>query len=36
MATAGWTSRQALAAIEELQGEISKKTPLDWTLPEPR
>ncbi len=33
MARTGRTSREALAAIGELQDEIRQKTPIDWTLP---
>ena len=33
MARTGRSSREALAAIGELQGEIRQKTPIDWTLP---
>jgi hypothetical protein len=33
MARTGRTSRQALAAIAELQAEVRQKTPIDWTLP---
>lgn len=33
MARTGRTSREALAAIGELQHEIRQKTPIDWTLP---
>jgi len=34
MARTGRTSREALAAITEIQSEIRHKTPIDWTLPE--
>jgi len=34
MARTGRTSREALAAITEIQSEIRQKTPIDWTLPE--
>lgn len=34
MARNGRTSREALAAIRELQKEIRVLTPIDWTLPE--
>jgi len=33
MARTGRSSREALAAIGELQAEIRQKTPIDWTLP---
>jgi hypothetical protein len=33
MARTGRSSREALAAIGELQDEIRQKTPIDWTLP---
>jgi hypothetical protein len=36
MARTGRSSREALAAITEIQGEIRQKTPIDWTLPEPQ
>ena len=36
MARTGRTSREALAAIAALQDEIRQKTPIDWTLPEPK
>jgi hypothetical protein len=34
MARTGRTSREALAAITEIQSEIRHKTPIEWTLPE--
>ncbi|MFM7206883.1 MAG: FAD-dependent oxidoreductase [Planctomycetaceae bacterium] len=34
MARTGRTSREALAAIGELQEEIRVKTPIDWTIPQ--
>ncbi|MFM1902820.1 MAG: hypothetical protein RLZZ440_720, partial [Planctomycetota bacterium] len=33
MAATGRDSREALAAIEELQSLVRAKTPIDWTLP---
>ena len=36
MARHGRTSREALAAITDLQTEIRRQTPIDWTLPDPR
>jgi hypothetical protein len=35
MAATGRDSREALAAIEELQSLVKAKTPIDWTLPAP-
>lgn len=36
MARTGRSSREALTAIAELQQEIKRMTPIDWTLPEPK
>jgi hypothetical protein len=33
MARTGRSSREALAAIGELQQEVKRMTPIDWTLP---
>ena len=34
MARTGRTSREALGEIDELQAEVRKHTPIDWTMPE--